>query len=131
MGPTVERVYVIAHWWDRPLEGVADYRGTPHWFDRIFDEELDDYTERFALTPLSSAELELELESYAIFERWRAANSRGEAGIDSHPALPGERARYAEIERTLARAQRTPTLQVEGRFVGCRGARLGCEGVSW
>ena len=39
-------------YYDRPRKGIANYRGQPHLYECIFDEEKDDYSELFQLTPL-------------------------------------------------------------------------------
>ena len=54
-----ETVHVVHDYWDGPRSGVAEYGGRPHWFENIFDEQQDDYSDLFWLTPLSEETLGL------------------------------------------------------------------------
>jgi hypothetical protein len=62
---------------------------------------VDDYADHYLLSPIDDDALALALEDWAIFRRWEAAYYRGDASIDTIPALPGERERHEELERLL------------------------------
>ena len=98
--PLLERIYAITYFHDRPREGIANYRGEPHLFECEFSEELDDYSNRYWLAPISQALADLAAERSEIFHRWRAAFDRGEVPNESW-VLPPDRPRYAELDAQL------------------------------
>lgn len=94
-------------YYDGPRKGVANFRGQPHFYDCMFDEATDDYSDLYHLTPLSQSILELAKEDWAIWTRWEAAFHSGKATVESHPALPQDRARHEEIRAILDSALAT------------------------
>ncbi len=100
-----ERVYVETDWYDGPKAGIADIGGLPHRFVSTFDEMRDDYSDIFLLWPVDKAELDLEIEQWAIFVEWNTRFENGEAKIDTHPAHGGISARWDEIEILLRPAR--------------------------
>ncbi len=90
-----EHVYTMTDWYDGPRGVVADFDGRPHAY---FAEPLE---EVFELRPVDDAYLVLAVEDWAIWLRWQAANRAGLTPIETHPALPADRARHDEITRTL------------------------------
>ena len=101
MGAVFERVHTVTDFWDGPVAGVADLEGAAHYYERDWDESQDD-ADTYSLTPIDDETLALALEEWAIWRRWEAAFHEGRAAIDTHPALPGERARYEELQVRLA-----------------------------
>jgi hypothetical protein len=93
-----EPVLIIDDWWDGPKTGVALYGGRPHYFERIFDEALDDYSDRYRLMPLNATDLRTFEEQAEIFQRWSNAFDNGETDRSTHPALPGERERSKALD---------------------------------
>jgi hypothetical protein len=55
----------------------------------------------FRLKPIAPAALAEVLEQSQIFRSWELSFHRGEVEQDTHPALPGQSARFAEIESKL------------------------------
>jgi len=102
--PHFERVYTVTDYYDGPRSGIADFGGHPHVYRSLYlDRDTWDLDEdRFELSPISTADLELALEDWAIFCRWRDAFDAGRTALDTHPALPEDRARWEEIARLLA-----------------------------
>lgn len=96
-----ERLYAIHGFHDRPRSGVADYGGQPHFFECEFSEALDDYTEKYLLSPIDSELLAFVVEHWAIWIRWREAFHRGEVTIEQHPALDEDRERYEAIAQAI------------------------------
>jgi len=91
---------------DGPREGVADYCGTPSYFRSLFDEEIDEWSDVFILSPLDLETLDLLIHRNQIWQRWREEYETGATTIDSHPALPEDTDRckaLAEIYRTESR----------------------------
>jgi len=56
------------------------------------------------MSPISDDILALAIESWAMWLRWSAAFERKETTIETHPCLPEDRARHAEIEAILKTA---------------------------
>jgi hypothetical protein len=106
-----ERVYIVADYWDRPREGVADYRGAPHVYRSIFRADLDEWDEdRYYLSPLTAEEATLAAEHWEIWLRF-VARYRGEsapvpADHSDWGALPEDLGRHRELRRQLASAFR-------------------------
>lgn len=98
---TFERVYTVLDYHDGPRMGIADVGGHPHVFESRFDEEKDYYTEWYELRPIDEETLRLSLEAWEIWLRWADAHDRGLVGIETHPALPAERARRDELRALL------------------------------
>lgn len=114
---TYEKIHTIQDWWDGPREGVADYKGKPHVFTRVFDEDLDDYSDFFLLTPITEEEFHLIMEGNEIWKRWVMDFEERLVPLSSHPCLPEERARYEEIKaltQHLFDANQTSSLSVMG-----------------
>jgi len=94
----------MADYWDGPRKGIANFRGKPHLYESQFDEsEENNWRETFLLTPVDPGTFELALEDWSIWRRWETAFHSGQASTDTHPALPQDRARHAEIAPVLDR----------------------------
>jgi len=88
-------------YYDRPRKGIANYRGQPHLYECIFDEEKDDYSELFQLTPLPNDIFRLAMEDWTIWRQWETVFHAGQTDLSTHPALPHDANRHAELKRTL------------------------------
>jgi hypothetical protein len=98
---TTERVYAVWEYYDGVRSGVADFGGTPHFFEQEWSAERQDYLSTFVLRSISSAALAQVVEQWKIFRTWELSFHRGEVEQGSHPALPGRNARYAELDAVL------------------------------
>ena len=119
MSDQFEPVFTVREFHDWPRQGIANFRGTPHSFACIFDDQEDEYSSLYRLKPIDASTLRLALEQWDIWLRWQAAFHRGEVGLESHPALPAERNRYEQLERVLAPALEVPkdaALKAIGKF---------------
>jgi hypothetical protein len=115
----LEHVYAVWDYWDRIRSGFADFRGMPHYFESPWDESSDDCSDVFVLTPVSSATIELVVEQAEIFRSWAIAFHRGEVTEGSHPALPGQNDRYAQLNqaiRTVVGVAKPLAHPMRGRF---------------
>ena len=63
----MNRVLTITAWYDGPVEGVAYYTDEIVIYERIFSRDMDEYTENYYLTPISSDELEIIM---AFWRKW-------------------------------------------------------------
>lgn len=55
---TQDIVYTIEEFWDCPREGVAEYQGKAVYYNCLFDEEADDWSEVYELRELREESLE-------------------------------------------------------------------------
>jgi hypothetical protein len=99
--PGYELVFTVTDYYDGPRKGIANYQGQPHLYDCIFDETADNYSESFLLTPLDSNSFQLAMEDWEIWRRWEDAFHLGKADKSTHPALPHEARRHAELKQIL------------------------------
>ena len=97
-----EDVFTETDYYDGPRQGVANFGGSPHFYDCVFSNERQDYTNHYRLTPIREDTFQLALEDWAIWIRWEKAFKAGQTTVETHPALPGETARHIEIKRVLA-----------------------------
>jgi hypothetical protein len=96
-----ELVFTITNYYDGPRQGIAMFGGQPHFYDCIFSDENNDYSDLFRLTPVRPAVFELAMEDWEIWCRWEQAFRTGRVTMETHPALPEERGRYEEIKCIL------------------------------
>ena len=99
--PEYEQVFTVTDYWDGPRQGIANYQGKPHFYERIFDEARDGYSDLFELTPIDSETLRLALEDWDIWQRWNTAFHAGQTNQSTHPALPHESRRHEELKQIL------------------------------
>lgn len=97
----------MTDYYDGPRKGIASFRGQPHFYDFIFAEAQGEYSDLYHLTPISQQVFELAKEDWAIWKKWESAYHSGKVTLQSHPALPQDRARYAEIRAILDSALTT------------------------
>ncbi|HEY3703929.1 MAG TPA: hypothetical protein VGL22_02640 [Terracidiphilus sp.] len=100
--PGFEEVFTVTDYYDGPPQGIANYLGSPHFYDCIFSERKQDFTSAYQLTPVNDQILQLALEDWAVWKRSEHAFNSGKTGMDAHPALPEDAGRHGEIEPVLA-----------------------------
>lgn len=125
------RVYTVHDYHDGPRSGVADFNGHPHAYECLFDAAQDEYSEVFELRLLDDETFRLELEGWEIWLRWKDAHTAGLATIETHPALPADRARYDAIYAVLpARiaASAGPVVRARAVFRALPGIKDGLMG---
>jgi hypothetical protein len=99
-------VYEIVHtwtdFWDIPRKGIANFQGWPHLYQSDYkDMEDSECSDTYWLRPVDSETSALALEDWEIWRRWETAFHSGETSLDTHPALPRDRARHAQIQALL------------------------------
>jgi hypothetical protein len=95
--PGIEEVFTVTDYYDGPRLGIANYLGTPHFFDCVFSDEKQDYSNLYRLTLVTDQAFQLALEDWAIWTRWERAFKGGQTSLKTHPALPEDSARHEEI----------------------------------
>jgi hypothetical protein len=113
-----ELVFMIRDYIDGPRSGVANFEGKPHFFECIFNETEDEYSDQYRLTKLRSEPFKAAQENWNIFVQWREAFDSGAASRESHPALPKDGDRYEATKQLLdqAVASERSTVRVRGEF---------------
>jgi hypothetical protein len=115
----MDRVLTVNDFYDSPRIGIADFNGVPHIYECEFDESSDDYTDTYYLSPIDQELLLLALENWEIWIRWEKEFKAGKVMLDSHPALPEDRARHETIKERIGDRFRTDPLNrilVKGSF---------------
>jgi hypothetical protein len=98
-----EKVHTIRDFYDSIRSGTAEFRGAPHYFASLFDDEMDDYTHHFRLYAVSAQFMERELQHWAIFRAWEANYHRGLEVLDTHPGHGGIVPEYDELGEWLSK----------------------------
>ena len=96
-----ERVYTVHDFYDQPRLGVADFNGTPHIYDREFDESQGEYSDRYWLTEIAPDLLTLVMEHWEIWLRWQVAFRKGEATLLGPHVLPADLQRDSELKQLI------------------------------
>jgi len=112
--PIEEDVLIVDVLWDGPRSGIASFRGTPHSFDCIFDDALDDWTDQFLLRPLDDETV------VRVLAGWQE--------LRTHP--PNDERQYRERVQSLrGEVQPDPptALRARGRFCRVSGEGLDAE----
>lgn len=133
-----ERVYTMTDYYDGPRRGIADFDGRPHFYESLFEHAKDDYAGVYELRAVDEEIFKLALEAWDIWLRWDDAFHAGRTSIDTHPALPDDRARNDEITEVLdvRLAKLTgPVIRARGVFRPSEGHTDGGRGrwlrVQW
>ncbi|PHY13739.1 hypothetical protein CSW58_03790 [Caulobacter sp. B11] len=116
-----EKVYTVDDVHDGPRAGIADFRGCPHVYELVFDDDIDEFTSQYRLAEASPELFDLAMESWAIWLRWAAAFQSGEVVSDAGDGFGalaedqqrrdqlrvsiGDRLRVGESANVVARAQ--------------------------
>ena len=98
-----EAVYTITHWYDGARVGIANLKGEPHYYENHWNEDKNDWSEIYFLEPIDAETFELAMEDWEIWLRWERAFKEGKAIPETHPALPEDKQRHNELEKTLAK----------------------------
>lgn len=122
-------VETVEDYWDGPRRGYAFMDGELVFYDSIWSEKEDAFSDQFIVKPVSADLLVIVRESWSIWQRWERAFTAGETTRDTHPALPTDKERKLELRALLSRVEEsTPvgTKKVSGVF-----RRLSDEAGSW
>ncbi|WP_155936560.1 hypothetical protein [Mesorhizobium ciceri] len=133
-----ETVYTVHDYYDGPRKGVAEYRGKAHAYKCEWDDEADDWSASFLLSPITDEQLDAVKEDWLIWRRYEASfHARNLQSNDKHPALAIDSPRHTELRpivedalrvedalafRAIPEFQRTlePTTEFQVRWRLCR-----------
>jgi hypothetical protein len=127
-----EPVHTVNDYYDGPRLGIADVDGVPHIYEAEFDHSSEDYGDTYYVSPIDEGLLALVLEDWEIWLRWDSAFKRGEASVESHPALPQDRERHEALK--IAIGDRLSVDRAQARYFKARfdpSAAGGGFVVSW
>jgi hypothetical protein len=99
-----ERVLQIWIYHDGPRTGLALFNGLPHYFECIFDEDIDEFSDIFELYPVGDEFLELTKEQDKIFREWESRFHKGLASRETNPDHRGVNPKYDELDDLLDNA---------------------------
>jgi len=117
--PGYESVFTVTEYYDGPRGGLANFRGVPHIYECIFDEENDAYSDFYFVMPVGPELLAAAMTNWKIFLKWREAFDAGQTTLATHPALPEDKPQYEEARRALERAiaeAKPGAIRVRGEF---------------
>jgi hypothetical protein len=99
-----EKVHTVHSYYDGPVLGIADFRGRPHIYERIFEESTDKYSDRYYIATIESELLAWVMEAWEIWLRWKAAFDQGKVKVAVPPAamaLPADHRRHLELKHLI------------------------------
>jgi len=66
-GADMEKIITIFDWWDGPLCGLTTFQESVCIYERIFDEDKDDWSDEYYLTPIDENSADLLLKDWNIW----------------------------------------------------------------
>ncbi|MBR1245843.1 hypothetical protein JQ609_02740 [Bradyrhizobium sp. AUGA SZCCT0169] len=93
-----DRVHTVNNYYDGPRLGIADFDGVPHIYEAEFDYSSDEFGDTYFASPVDENLLALVTEDWEIWLRWNSAYRRGDASIETHPALARDRERHEALK---------------------------------
>ena len=98
---TFEPVLMIWDYYDGPRTGLAEYQGSPHYFNCPFDTDKGNYSEMFELSPVDESFLQSAQRQWKIFREWELKFHTGLAEHKTHPGYRGTDDEYDRLEDDL------------------------------
>ena len=127
-----ETVYAVWDYHDGIRTGVADFKGEPHFFEQELSDQQQDYSPTFQLKPIAGVLLSKVVEQWQVFRDWETKFHCGLAAATTHPGLPGQSKRYAELD-ALIKAEfeesRPGRLRATGSFSGLPDQESAAKGI--
>jgi hypothetical protein len=90
-----EPLHVVWEYHGGVRAGFANYKGTPHYFEQLW-EELD-YGSTFILKPVSPEIVEVARKAREIFCSWEDRRAMGKEDMASRPDIPGKHPLYWKL----------------------------------
>ncbi len=96
-----EKVYTVNEFYDCPRLGIADFNDVPHIYEAILNKPEDADENRLYLMNVESDLMELVLEAWDIWIKWKDAYDKGKVTLGSQQALPADQTRHKELKRLI------------------------------
>jgi hypothetical protein len=61
-------VHTVTERYDGPVRGIAEFRGRPHYYERQFNAEADEWSEIYWLMPIDEETFRLAMEAWGDLE---------------------------------------------------------------
>lgn len=117
-----ETVHTVHEFDDRPVSGFADLNGRPHAYSRIFDPDLDEWSDLYWLSPITDEQLRLVQADWERWLRWQAAFVEKRLGpADAHPVLAADKAEHQRARQAVEEARcvdASRAVRMVGQFEG-------------
>jgi hypothetical protein len=92
----IEKVYGVNSYWDMTIiEGIAGYNNKKYYFNCIFSNDVDDWTDTYELTLLDDYIFKLTLEKWEYWKNWLNKFNKKLSFEILHPT------KYVEIRKKL------------------------------
>src|SRR5437016_512555 len=101
MNQETDYIYTMSDYYDGPRAGITTLYGQPYAYQSLWTAHGGE-ADTLVLQPIDNETFQLALEDWAIWKRWDHAFAAGQTTIETHPALPEERARHNELEIILS-----------------------------
>jgi hypothetical protein len=91
-----EKVYCVDDFWDMTIiKGIAGYNDKKYYFNCVFSDDIDDWTDTYELTLLDDCIFKLTLENREYWKNWLSGFGKPLSFEIPHPA------EYAKIRKAL------------------------------
>ena len=90
-------LYLITDQGEMPLKGVADFKGIPHYFTSLFDDDSNDWSDIYMLHKIDNHSFDLALLGWAIERRFCVSKVNEDIPFFRIGALPEEKNRLANV----------------------------------
>ena len=113
------RIHTVNDNYDGPRLCIADVDGVPHIYEAEFDYSSDEFGDTYFASPVDEDLLAAVMEVWEIWLRWNTAFKRGDASIETHPALPQDRERHEALKVAIGdrlRVDRAHAKYLKARF---------------
>jgi hypothetical protein len=112
-----ERVHTVWDYYDGILNGVADFRGSPHYYS-VIRKDVDP-VDTYELQEIGAALLDAVAEQWVIYRHWERQFHSGQVTVETHPGNGGTNARYDQLEATIRNgiaSLESPRVVASGEF---------------
>ena len=98
---TYEPVLMIWDFYDGARIGLAEHGDRPHYFKCLWDDQNNNYSERFELSPIGATFLNAATEQWKIYRKWELKFHTGIETLETHPGHRGTNQKYDELEEEV------------------------------
>ena len=96
-----EKIYTVNRFYDCPVLGIADFKGTPHIYEAILDTPEDADLSRYYLMHIESDLMDLVMEAWDIWIKWNEALDKKIVKPSNQYPLPEDKIREKELKRLI------------------------------